>query len=258
MVHERDGDPLRRPLVGYGVDALETVDLVAAAAAVDDVVAFHAPQQVGLVVAVELVVIFRAGQVFDIDESIALGVAAPIPADQQEGVERDVHTLRRAVIGRDIFAGAAIERVGAGAAVEVIVVLAAMELVDTLHAKEDVVFVAAVELVPALAAIDDVLAVAAEDPVPAAGASEKVRVRGSNDKGHRAFLCWSRLSTPPGFPARAVFPRRSGGAGRSSIPAVSLCTAALGLRDRPGGSRVACSHAREHHMRELSSARESG
>jgi hypothetical protein len=42
-----------------------------------------------------------------------------------KGIERDVHALLRAVIGRGIDAVAAVEPVGADAAVEVVVVAAA-------------------------------------------------------------------------------------------------------------------------------------
>src|SRR5262245_48326513 len=91
---------------------------VGPATAVEHVVAFHAVHQVGLIVPVALVAIPRAHQVLDIDEDIALGVAARVPADQQEGVERDTHALVRVVVGRPIDAVAAIEPVGAGAAIE--------------------------------------------------------------------------------------------------------------------------------------------
>ena len=83
---QRDEDPRRRSLVGHRIDALAAVHLVGAGAADQIVVAFHAPQQVVFSIPVELVVIPRALQVLDIDEDVALGVAARIPtADQQEG-----------------------------------------------------------------------------------------------------------------------------------------------------------------------------
>jgi len=37
-------------------------------------------------------------------------------------------------------------------------------------------------------------------------------------------------------------------------PGATASIAVLGLRERPGGSRLACSQACEHHIRELSSA----
>ena len=234
---QRDGDPLRRSLVGRRVDALAAIDLVAAVAAGQHVVAFHAPQQVGLIVPGELVVIPRAGQVLDIDQRIALGVTARIPAaEQHKGCERDVHALLRAVIGGHISAVAAIERVGADAAVEIIVVVAAVELVVAVLAPQEVVVVAAVELVLAPAALEPVVAVAAEELVSAVvaeevvaaakavnrvvpitaidlvvargdavGCIENVRARRSSDVGHGPTLSSSRLSARA-FARAAVLP----------------------------------------------------
>ena len=224
------------------------------------VVAFHAPQQVGLIVPDELVVIPRAGQVLDIDQRVALGVAARIPAaDQHEGCERDVHALLRAVVGGDISAVAAIERVGADAAVEVVVVVAAVELVVAVLAPQEVVVVAAVELVLAPAALEPVVAVAAEEFVSAVvaeevvaaakavnrvvpvaaidlvvargdavGCIENIRVRRSSDVGHGPTLSWSRLSARV-FARAAVLPVGA------RVPAVTVSTAVPWLRDGPCG-----------------------
>ena len=205
------------------VVASAAVELVVAA--VDQhVVAFHAVHQVGLIVPVELVAMPRADQVLDIGEDIALGVAARIPADQQEGIERDTHALVRVVVGRPIDAVAAIEPVGAGAAIEEIVVVFAVELVVAGAAEQDVVVVTAEQVVVVLAALEPIVADAAVElvsavlaeevvvaakavnrvvPIPsinvvvaegdAVGGIEKVRVRRSRDVGHGPSLSLPRL-----------------------------------------------------------------
>jgi hypothetical protein len=89
-------------------------------------------------------------------------------------LKRDAHARVRAVVGRDIFAVAAIERVGAGAAVEVVVIVLAVELVVALIAPQVVVVVPAEEVVIALAALEPVVAGAAEKPVSAIVAEEVV------------------------------------------------------------------------------------
>ena len=108
---------------------------VVAAAAEQIVVALVALDDVGVVVARKPVAVFRAAQILEVAEGVALGMAADRPA----GVEIGDHAGIRAKIAQPVDALAAVEQVAAGAAADGVVAEPAVERVDGAVAGDHVV-----------------------------------------------------------------------------------------------------------------------
>jgi hypothetical protein len=138
---ERDDQAVGGILVGGRIDAFAAVDRVVAGAARELVVAFPAKEHVGAIVALEFIAMIRPGEVIDMVELIALGIAAR----GRFANEGDAHALVRVGVGRRIDAFCTFQVVGAPAALERVVVVAAEEGVVAAESLELVVAVPAPE-----------------------------------------------------------------------------------------------------------------
>lgn len=169
LVDEVDDDARGRGAVGDDVHAraaLEPVvaqpaaQHVVAAAAQQQIVAGAAEQVVGGVVSGQDVVVVRAAQVLDVEQRVALGLAA----EARAAGEADVHAHARGVIEGGVRARAAVDVVGAVAAGDLVVVAAADKEIVAAAADQDVGARAAVEMLGRAAADQAILAAEGQDP----------------------------------------------------------------------------------------------
>ena len=165
---EVDGNSSRRIVEHHPVDAVAAVEMITAAFGVDHVVAVAAEERVGLGIADQRVGVLSAADVLNIDQRVALGVAAAACSARQV----HVHACGgKGIVGR-VHPGAAVEVVGAAAALERVVAVLAIESVGAAAALERVV--AAAGGAKAITAVKGVVAVAAGERVVAAAALEDV------------------------------------------------------------------------------------
>ena len=115
--------------------AIAAVQHIRATAADQRVIARTAVQRVVAVAAGQAVVEIRADDVLDVDQRIALGIAA----GTGRSVEPDHHCRGRMRIVRGVDAGAAVERVGPGAAHQRVVAAAAVKLVAAAAGDQDII-----------------------------------------------------------------------------------------------------------------------
>src|SRR5207249_959701 len=108
----REVKDIRAGAADQNIVAETAVDWTVAAAAVNDIAAAATRQAIGVVIAHERVVELRAGDVLEVDDLVALGVAELHHA----GREVDRHPGLRAGITQRVVAGTTIEAVAVGAA----------------------------------------------------------------------------------------------------------------------------------------------
>ena len=195
-----DGHPSGRAMVPSGVPSIAAIQTVGAKAAKKPIVAVESAQGVVAGAATQGIVPVGAGQMVVVDGALQIlnrqqGVTGSVAAFGGAGLQIDGHGGRRfPVKGVIAFAGAAVEKVGAGPTLNRIGAVAAGQVVVAVIARQHIVAGAAADVVTADARHHRIVTKIADDDVIAGQSPQRVGRRIVANQGVVVILAITQIA----------------------------------------------------------------